>query len=138
MFQFPKQGLVCTCFALLLAAAPAVAAEQEFISGDAHVEKGVITGTEEVALGAYSGPFDFDLDPDSGRFEGTATLDFGNGNTLTLAFVGLITEDGRVFALFEFVGGEGALKGAEGGGNFVGGTDGKTLDLSFEGMLRLP
>jgi len=138
MYRLPKLGLVLTFIALLIAAAPALADDQPFSSPNSHVESGMITGTEAI-LGPYSGPIDADIDPVSGAItNGTATLDFGGGDTLSITFEGQIFPDLTIAGTFTFVGGTGALAGACGGGIFTGTTDLTTYDSDLEGTLTLP
>ena len=137
MFRLPKLSLVIACFGLVTAA-PARADDQPFSSPDAHVESSTITGTE-ATLGAYSGPIDATIDPATGMISnGTATFDFGGGDTLDVTFEGQIFPDGSVAGTFSFVGGTGNLAGASGGGTFMGTTDLVTFDVDIEGTLTLP
>jgi hypothetical protein len=143
MFRFPKLGIVLAVFVVLMAAKPAVATDYAFSSPMTHVESGTISGTEvgDLSLGAYTGPIDADIDPATGIISnGTATLDFGGGNTLSITFEGQIFPDGSVAGTFTFVDGTGALAGASGSGTFMGTFNPflGTFDTDNEGTLTLP
>jgi hypothetical protein len=138
MFNLPKLGLVFTFFAPLILAAPALAVDQPFSSPDAHIESGMITGSDAI-LGDYAGPVSADIDPLTGRItNGMAFLDFGGGDSLTFTFEGQINPTGSVTGTFTFVDGTGALAGASGGGTIDAKTDGSTFDGDLEGTLTLP
>jgi hypothetical protein len=142
MFRFPKLGLIFTLFAVLLLAAPALATDYQYSSTDEVVDatSGNTTGTEtgDLGLGAYTGSTSATINPDGSITNGTQTITFGDGSTLSITFEGQIFPDLSVSGTLTWVGGTGALDGASGSGTFVGTTDGIAFYVDVEGTLTLP
>jgi hypothetical protein len=142
MFRLPKLGLIFTLFAVLMLATPALATDYQYSSTDEVVDgsSGDTTGTEtgELGLGAYTGSTSATIGSDGSITNGTQTITFGDGSTLSITFEGQIYPDGSVLGTFTWVGGTGALDGASGSGTFVGVTDGVAFYSDIEGTLTLP
>jgi hypothetical protein len=134
MIRVPKLILVFSLLALLMLTSPASAQlGQPFSSPDGrttftgsmgqHVT-GVVAGTE-ATLGAYTGTTEFDNETIGAMIiisNGTATLDFGGGDTLSFSYEGTVDvlSGFIITATWTVTGATGALTGAAGGGTLTG------------------
>jgi hypothetical protein len=112
---------------LFTALGPAAAKADHFHALGTYVETGFENGIAQGTLagraapgGAFTGDFREDVFDDGIVLDGSATLDFGNGDTLTIEYLLVYNSTrGQYLGVWTVQRGTGALQGASGGGEIV-------------------